>query len=182
MNTLMNRFPTVSRCCAAFALALVGIAAAPASTPLPERVQVTWAPTETLSEVKDNPMQRGWLRPKDWTKDLGDHLRKRADVVLPDGEQLSVTIDDIKLAGAFEPWRGPAAQDIRFLKDLYPPRMDLHYSLTGADGTIIREGQSRLRDGAYLQHTVTTSTDPLRYDKRMIDVWLRKEFGSGSAK
>ena len=182
MNTLTNRFPVAARCCAAVALALVAIAAAPASAPPPERVQVAWAPTETLSEVKDNPMQRGWLRPKDWTHDLGDHLRKRADLVLPAGEQLKVTIDDIKLAGAYEPWRGPEAQDIRFLRDLYPPRMDLHYSLTGADGTIIREGQSRLRDGAYLQHTVTTSTDPLRYDKRMIDVWLRKEFGRSDAR
>src|SRR5206468_7325840 len=105
MNILTNRFSVVVRCCAAFTLALVGIAAISASTPPPERVQVTWAPTETLSEVKDNPMQRGWLRPKDWTQDLSDHLRKRADRVLPAGEQLTVTIDDIKLAGAFEPWR-----------------------------------------------------------------------------
>ena len=179
MNTLTNRF--IAQCCAAFALALAGIAATATPAPLPERVQVTWAPTETLSEVKDNPMQRGWLRPKDWTRELGDHLRKRADVVLPAGEQLTVTIDDVKLAGAFEPWRRSAAQDIRFMKDIYPPRMDLHYSLTRADGTVIREGKSRLRDGAYLQHTVTTSSDPLRYDKRMIDDWLRKEFGRNSS-
>ena len=40
---------------------------------------------------------------------------------------LQLTIDDIKLAGSFEPWRGPDAQDIRFLKDIYPPSMNLHY-------------------------------------------------------
>lgn len=140
------------------------------------RVQVTWAPDQQLSEVKDNPMQRGWLKPKDWEKSLGDHLVQRADRLLPPGQQLQVTIDNIKLAGAFEPWQGPAAQDIRFLKDIYPPSMELHYRLLGADGSTLREGTAKLRDLAYLQHTVPTSTDQLRYDKRMIDDWLRREF------
>jgi hypothetical protein len=178
MNTLTNRFPIAIPCCLALLLAVAGIATSMAAiTKPPERVQVAWAPTESLSEVKNNPMQRGWLRPKDWMQELGDYLRKRADLVLPDGDHLQVTIDDIKLAGDFEPWRRSAAQDIRFMTDLYPPRMDLHYALTSADGTIIREGQSKLRDNAYLQRSVPTSTDPLRYDKRLIDDWLKKEFG-----
>jgi len=144
----------------------------------PSRVQVTWAPEQQLSEVKDTPMHRGWLRPKDWEKALADHIAYRADRVLPPGEQLQVTIDDVKLAGAFEPWRSPDAQDIRFLKDIYPPRMDLHYKLIDADGRVIREGTGKLRDMAYLQHTTPTSTDQLRYDKRMIDDWMRREFAA----
>jgi hypothetical protein len=177
MNTPTSRSPFAVRYGLGFLLAFAGIGAAmSAPTPPPQRVQVSWAPTETLSEVKDNPMQRGLLRPKDWTQELGDYLRKRADRVLPAGEQLTVTIDDIKLAGAFEPWRKPAAQDIRFMKDIYPPRMDLHYSLTSTDGTILRQGENKLRDGGYLQRSVPMSTDPLRYDKRLIDDWLRKEF------
>jgi hypothetical protein len=31
---------------------------------------------------------------------------------------------------------------------------------------------------AYLQHTTPTSTDQLRYDKRMIDDWMRREFAA----
>jgi hypothetical protein len=143
---------------------------------LPDRIQVAWAPTETLSEVKNNPMQRGWQRPDDWMKALSEHLRQRADVLLPPGQRLEVTIDDIKLAGDFEPWRGPNGQDIRVLKDLYPPRIDLHYKLFAADGSLIRENSSQLRDLSYLQHTVPFQNDPLRYDKRLIEDWLRKEF------
>jgi len=148
-----------------------------AHEPPSARAQVVWAPTKTLSEVKDNPMQRGWLRPGDWMKSLGDYLRTRADIVLPAGQQLQVTIDDIKLAGDFEPWRTSTAQDIRFLTDLYPPRIDLHYKLLASDGSTIREGNNKLRDLSYLQRTIPTSTDPLRYDKRLIDDWLKKEFG-----
>jgi hypothetical protein len=147
--------------------------AAPA---LPERIEVNWAPDQQLSEVKDNPIQRGWLRPEDWQKTLGDYLRLRADRLLPAGQRLQIGIDDIKLAGSFEPWHGPAADDIRLLKDIYPPRIDLHYKLLAADGSTIREGTSKLRDMAYLQHAVANSSDAFAYDKRMIDDWLRREF------
>jgi Protein of unknown function (DUF3016) len=154
----------------------VGTAPARSAVPLPERVQVSWAPNDQLSEVKDNPSWRGWLKPADWQKSLSEHLRKRADRVLPPGQQLVVTVNDIKLAGDYEPWRGPNLQDVRFMKDLYPPRMDLHYKLVAADGSTIREGDSKLRDMAYLQHSVPFENDPLRFDKRMLDDWLTKEF------
>ncbi|MGH8122093.1 MAG: DUF3016 domain-containing protein [Rudaea sp.] len=170
-----------SRSLVLLATVFFALAACPAlvraRAPLPERIQVAWAPTATLSEVKDNPMHRGWLRPEDWQKSLGEYLRKRADLKLPPGEQLQVTINDIKLAGDFEPWRGPNAQDIRFMTDLYPPRIDLHYKLLGSDGSTIREGDSKLRDMAYLQRTVPLSNDPLGYDKRLLDDWISKEFG-----
>jgi len=155
---------------------LLGIGGALAARTLPERVQVSWAPLEQLSEVKDNPLQHGWLRPKDWMEGLSDHLRQRADRLLPPGQKLDVTITDIKLAGAYEPWRRSDLQEIRFLTDLHPPRIDLHYKLIASDGSTIREGDSKLRDNAYLQHAVANTSDSLAYDKRLIDDWLRREF------
>ena len=159
------------------AVLLAAVAAAQALTPPPERIQVIWAPTDKLTEVRDNQMQRGWLRPEDWMKSLSDDLRKRADRVLPAGEQLQVTINDIKLAGSYEPWRRSEQQDIRILKDIYPPRVELHYKLMASDGSTIREGDKKLVDGAYLQRSVAAdSTDPLRYDKRLLSEWVAREF------
>lgn len=158
---------------------LIASTAAMATEKLPDRVQVSWAPAEQLSEVKDNQIRRGWLPTEQWEKTLSDHLRKRADRVLPPGEQLQVTVDDIHLAGSFEPWHGPNSEDIRFLKDIYPPRMNLHFKLLASDGATIREGSAKLWDSAYLQRAVPgDSSDPLRYDKRLIDDWLHKEFAA----
>jgi hypothetical protein len=163
------------------ALAFLSLAASAAlarsdSAP-PARVQVMWAPPEQLSEVKHNPMQYGILRPADWMKVLGDYMRVRADRVLPAGQQLQVTVDDITLAGSFEPWHGPSLDDARFMKDVYPPRLNLHYKLMASDGSTLRESQARLIGLGYLQRTgLPTDTDPLRYDKRQIDDWLNREF------
>jgi hypothetical protein len=171
-NTLFRTFFfTIAAC-----LTLAACVAPGPKKALPERIQVSWAPDDQLTEVKNNQFQRGWMRPEDWKKSLGDYLRERANVVLPQGQQLDVKFDDIKLAGDFEPWRGPNAQDIRFMTDLYPPRATLQYKLLDAKGKTIREGESKLIDMSYLQRTIPTSTDPLRYDKRLLDDWLNKEF------
>lgn len=158
-------------------LSVMGGALAYDEAALPSRVQVTWPPPEQLTEVKDNPLHYGILRPADWMKALGDYLRVRADRVLPPGQQLQVTIDDITLAGSYEPWHGPALDDARFMKDVYPPRLKLHYRLMASDGSTLREGEARLIDLNYLQRTgIATDTDPLRYDKRQIADWVNHEF------
>ncbi len=88
-----------------------------------------------------------------------------------------MTFEDIKLAGDYEPWHSPQAQDIRYMKDIYPPRATLNYKLTDASGRTIKEGSSKLLDMAFMERsTPATETDPLRFDKRMLDDWLRKEF------
>ena len=167
-----------------FALAaIVGLASSAtllARSEPPQRIQVAWAPPEQLSEVKNNRLERGWLRPKDWQQSLADDLRFHADRLLPPDEQLEITFDDIKLAGEFEPWRRPGNEDIRILRDVYPPRARLHYRLLASDGRVLREGDAKLTDMAYLQRAVADSSDPLRYDKRMLREWLRREFAPAS--
>lgn len=145
------------------------------------RVQVAWAPLEQLSELKNNPPNRGWLRPDEWMQSLGDQLRKSADRILPAGQQLRVRIDDVSLAGRFEPLYRAGQQDVRIMREVYPPWMNLHFVLLAPDGTTLREGDAKLRDSSYLRRAVAANpSDPLRFDKRMIDDWLRREFGPRS--
>lgn len=175
----MKRIPSFASALAACLLALASVAATAAQEPS-SRVQVAWAPNEKLTEVKNNPTRRGWLRPNEWQKELGDELRRQGERFLPPGEQLQVTFDDIKLAGEFEPWRGPTLDEVRIMKDIYPPRADISYRLLAADGHVLREGTAKLADTSYLQRAVPNNTDPLRYDKRMLGDWMRREFGKKS--
>jgi hypothetical protein len=162
--------------------ASLAVAAVAAPSAPPARIQVSWAPIDQLSETRNNPPNRGWLRPDQWMKSLGDRLRKTADRTLPPGQQLEVRVDDISLAGRLEPVYRPGQQDLRVMKESYWPWMNLHFVLRAADGTMIREGDAKLSDGSYLRRAVAADpNDPLRYDKRMIDRWLREEFGPKSS-
>ena len=172
----VNSLVRAAAATALFAAVAVTAFAAPGEPPA--RIQVTWAPIEQLAETGNNPPNRGWLRPDQWMRSLGDRMRKTADRILPPGQQLQIHVDDISLAGRLQPIYRPGQQDMRVMKESYWPWMNLHFVLLAADGTTIREGEAKLSDGSYLRRAVASDpNDPLRYDKRMVDEWLRTEFG-----
>ena len=142
------------------------------------RVVVSWSDPAKFAEVRDSH-GRGLNKSDVWLGGLKKHLELRARRALPDGQQLEVTFTDIKLAGAFEPWRGPQLDDVRIVKDIYPPRIDLHFALKAVDGSIIAEGERELRDVGFLTRGMANTSDPLRYEKRMLDDWLNREFVRG---
>ncbi len=80
-------------------------------------------------------------------------------------------------AGGFEPWRGPQAADVRIVRDIYPPRIDLRFKLLGADGKLLREGSRQLRDASFMMRPDLYPNDPLRYEKTLLDDWVRAELG-----
>ncbi|WP_305805840.1 DUF3016 domain-containing protein [Stenotrophomonas sp. YIM B06876] len=138
-------------------------------------VQVQWTDPAQFSELRQSTnrfeAQRG-----DWVTQLAEYLQKSATRQLPKGQRLDVTITDIKRAGDFEPWRGPNLTDVRFMRDIYPPRITLRFKLTDANDQVISQGERTLSDMAYLMNSgLRNDTDPLRYEKRLLDDWLRSE-------
>lgn len=148
---------------------------APRSLPADGRVDVRWTDPARFADIlysgNRTQAQRG-----DWVAQLAQHLRKRALKRLPPGERLDVEITDIRRAGLYEPWRGVGLHDVRVVRDLYPPRMELRFQRTGADGRTIETGERKLVDGGFLMRSSAFGdSDPLRYEKTLIDRWLRDE-------
>ena len=55
----------------------------------------------------------------------------------------------------------------------------MNYVLSDAQGAVIKSGDANLKDLGFDAHNGGMSSDPLRFDKRMLDKWLRTEFGNG---
>jgi len=106
---------------------------------------------------------------------LRDHLVREASRELPDGHALHVWITDVDLAGDFEPQQ-PYVNEVRIVKDIYPPRIDLSFRLVDAGGKVLKEGERKLRDPAFLLRGAGNSSDALRFEKLLIDRWLNDEF------
>lgn len=148
---------------------------APRSLPAEGPVAVQWTDPAGFTELKFSgnrwESQRG-----NWVFQLAEHLREQAEKRLPAGERMEVTITDIDRAGRFEPGRGFDLDRIRVMRDIYPPRMELSFKRYGADGRLVAEGERKLHDFTYLSSaSIANSNDVLRYEKRMIDEWLRDE-------
>ena len=178
------------------ALALAGLLASSAAQAAPRKVtdadspralsvegpvQVQWNDPQQFSEIQRS--HNRWESERgNWVEDLAAHLRKSAARQLPEGQTMEVTFTDIKRAGDFEPWHGPRLSDVRMMRDIYPPRITLSFVVRDAAGQVIEEGQRKLTDMNYLQsNLLVNSQDPLRYEKRIIDDWVRRELKTDRA-
>lgn len=174
--------------CLLLTLALVATAAsakvrnvtdpdAPRSLPAEGAVAVQWTDPAEFSELKFSGNQ--WeARRGNWVFELAEHLRKEAAKRLPEGERMEVTITDIDRAGKYEPGRGVQFDSVRIMREIYPPTMELSFVRYAADGSVLAEGERRLRDTMYLSNvSIAGRNDSLRYEKQLVDDWLREELG-----
>ena len=139
------------------------------------RAEVLFFEPQKFTDVKDSYM--GEYDRTTYLDQIRDHFLEKAKYYVPEGHKLSVTFTDIDMAGDFEPWRGPRWDDIRVVKDIYPPRMVFSFRLTDAEGNVVKEGRRDLRDmGFMMKITMGFSDDSVRHEKALLDDWLRSEF------
>lgn len=147
----------------------------PRSLPGDSPVAVQWTDPAAFSDIRFSG-NRWEARRGDWVEQIARYVRQRAERELPPGTTLDVTLRDIRRAGMYEPWRGPELDHVRIVKDLYPPRIDLDFVLRDADGHVVAEGARELRDMGFLNRAgMIGNSDSLRYEKQLVDDWLRRD-------
>jgi hypothetical protein len=140
-------------------------------------VEVTFGDLAKFTDLRVSIMTTAQDRAS-LAEDLRRHIEREAPAHLPPGTRLAVAIRDVDMAGEYPPVTGSLSRDLRVIQDRYPPRIELAFRLTRADGALEREGQRELRDGGFLwQSGSFGANDILRYEKNLIDGWLRREFG-----
>jgi hypothetical protein len=147
------------------ALALLAAAGAAAAG-----VTVTYQEPEKFIDVPQSDQDRAQV-----LNELTRHFEKLAQQ-LPPGQNLTITVTDIDLAGRVEP-RRRSMQDIRILRGGADwPAMELSYTLE-QDGKVLRAGKEHLSNMDY-QHRMGRyhNDDYLRYEKQMVDDWFRQQF------
>jgi hypothetical protein len=137
-------------------------------------VEVAFISPETYVDAGSHPGERLARRN---LGELARHLERLGAARLPDGRSLRIEVLDIDLAGRFEPWR-PTAYGVRILREATWPRITLRYVLE-EDGRELARGEERLSDLDYLGRPAgRLRSDPLRYEKAMLDNWFRARFAA----
>lgn len=156
--------------------ALAGLHAAESKQKTSSRVEVVYFEPEKFSDAADAP--RGSDIGKDAIlADLQGFIVQRAESRIPEGQHLTVTVTDIDLAGEIEPWRTGGASDVRIVKSIYMPRIDLSYRVTDASGAVIKEGKSQLRDMNFMDNINPMRSEPRFYERALLSRWIDQEFG-----
>ncbi len=148
-------------------------AAAPAASGTAARVTVNFVDPQKFTDLKYDTWQGT-------STGLMDQLRsfmvRTGQPYVPAGMHLDIKVTNVDLAGEFEPWRGPNFDDIRIVRSVYPPRINLEYTLTGPQGNVVKSGKSDLFDPGFQLRIAWPQDDYLRYEKSMLRDWFSTEF------
>jgi hypothetical protein len=106
---------------------------------------------------------------------LARHLQQLGARYLPADQVLKVDVQDVVLAGDVRPSRrGVPLRIVRGTSDF--PQMKLRYTLE-SNGRPIRSGDEWVKDMNYSRGFQSArASDPLHYEKHMLDVWFRERF------
>ena len=147
------------------AIAFLLLSGCAASAPQDEgasRVSVSFIEPEKFTDsrrVELAPTSAGVLR------DLEKFFVETGGRYLPATTKLSIRVTDIDLAGDFELFRGPQADQVRITKGLYPPRIILEFEVIDSTAAVVRSGKRDLTDINYQVRNVYPREDYLRYER-----------------
>ena len=134
-------------------------------------VTVNYVEPDKFSDLPFVPWER-----EDALKTFTEHFTKLGNS-LPPGQDLRIDVLDIDLAGRAIP-NIRAGRDVRVLRGQADwPRMQFRYAIE-QNGQVLKSGEAQLSDMSYLDHrTRYFDSEPLRYEKQMIDDWFEKNIG-----
>lgn len=136
------------------------------------RVQVGWQDPNTFTEVATAGNKRRALE-GDWVRQLALYIERQAERPLPVGQHMRVTILDVDRAGD----RRGVGEGVPVVRAVSPPSIRLHVVRTDTYGRVVDQGDRTLEDPSVLgAPTRTTGSDPLVFEKRLVDGWLASEF------
>lgn len=105
---------------------------------------------------------------------LTKQLSRDAAKVLKPNQKLTMVVTDLDLAGDVRPTFGASPNDIRIVKDIYPPRMTFSYKVLEGE-QVIMAGNEKLSDLGFMSSIRSSShSDSLRHEMKLLKDWLRK--------
>src|SRR5690606_1271097 len=138
-------------------------------------VRVAFVEPERFTDIATSPVNASEREAN--LRELRRPIERRAGARLAEGQGLEVTITDIDMAGQAEPWRA-RAPEMRIVRDVYPPRIDVRFRLVDGEGMVLRSGQRSLRDPMFMARGGRYDGERLKFEKALLDDWIERVFGS----
>lgn len=106
---------------------------------------------------------------------LGQHLQRKIEPLLSEGQKATITVTDLDLAGDVRPTFGATPNDIRVVKGVYPPRMTFSYQVINGNNEVKASGKEDLSDLGFDNRSgMPYRNESLRYEMIMLDDWISR--------
>jgi hypothetical protein len=135
-------------------------------------VKIVWQSPKDYRDIKSSGELQSRYE-KRLFETLTENINKEAAKILKPNQKLEMTITDVDLAGDMRPTFGATANDLRIIKDIYPPRMTFSYQVMENDKVIIA-GDEKLSDMGFMGGIQSLNDKPFIYETKMLTEWLKK--------
>lgn len=138
-----------------------------------EPVSITWKDAAKYTDIRVSTGDSQDNFQKRVIDILSDCIKSEAKELVASGRTLDVSILDLDLAGHVRFDYGRLGSSVRVMKEMYPPSIDIEYSVRDTSHMIKCSGREKLTDSMFLE----TGTKPLKsenliYEKRLIKKWM----------
>ncbi len=134
-------------------------------------VKVEWQDPKSFRDVKASGDIQSRFEARTF-KELTKNLNKEAARILKPNQKLEMVVTDLDLAGDVRPTFGATTNDLRVVKDLYPPRITFSYKIIEGEQVIIA-GDEKLTDLNFMYTVNKTNSRPNRYENALLTSWLK---------
>lgn len=137
-------------------------------------VVVEFQDMDRFTDFGDEPWGNA-IRAEDAAALFRQAVENEAQRYLRAGQTFRVTFTDVDLAGDHLPSARMGPNSVRVVKQIYPPRIRLSFTLTDANGAVLKEGERSLTDHAFMERADISLDRALRYDLALLRDWIRSE-------
>ncbi|SQH74949.1 conserved exported protein of unknown function [Shewanella benthica] len=135
-------------------------------------VKITWQDPKNFRDVKAVSDIQSRYEARTFAT-LTKGLDKAARKILKPEQKLELIVTDLDLAGDVRPTFGATMNDIRLVKDIYPPRITFSYSVLEGD-KVVMVGNEKLTDMNFMHNIGRMNDKPLRYENKLLADWMKK--------
>lgn len=147
------------------------------------QVEVTWQDPSSYRDMQS--AQSNQTRFEQRVMSAFDQKFAELAAQLPADQRLEITVTDVDLAGSVV-YReiGGTMQEYRFVRHMDTPYMALSYTLYAADGSVLQQGDERIRGREVPGQGLTNAqrrrgVDLIEYESAMLDRWFKQTFQRG---
>ena len=136
-------------------------------------VKITWHDPQKYTDIDAAGELQSRFEQKVFATLTAD-LNKQASKVLKANEKLVLMVTNVDLAGDVRPTFGEVSNDIRVVKDIYPPRIAFSYKVM-KDSRVVLSGDEKLQDMFFMSGIQPLVQRPYMYEASLLTHWFNKK-------
>ncbi|QYJ74905.1 DUF3016 domain-containing protein [Shewanella sp. FJAT-52076] len=136
-------------------------------------VKISWQEPKKFRDIKSSGELQSRFENRLF-ETLTKELSKEAAKSLKPNQSLELVVTDVDMAGDMRPTFGATTNDLRVVKEIYPPRISFSYQVLDGEQVVIA-GDEKLTNLNFMNDIRPINDRPFSHEARLLTQWFDKQ-------